>query len=121
MACPLFLPALPPGDLHAGECAGAAGRPIPMETLRRCCNIGYARGECERAAGLDADANRFLVKSDSGGSIEVAWSTERDHHPVAVGILHLTPGAAASQIPLERQAAACAETYLRHRLQHNRS
>jgi hypothetical protein len=60
-----------------------------------------------------ADSLRFLVRSDDGDSIEVAWAAERNHHPVAVGILRIPrhPGPPADE--LERQAQACARNYLR--------
>jgi len=123
MACPLFLPvspltgfapeALPLGNLFGGECAAQAGTLIPTDTLRLCCNTGYARGCCEHAAGQHADANRFLIKSYGDGAVEIAWSTERDHHPVAVGTLRLTDASSAPESPLERQARACVTAYLR--------
>jgi hypothetical protein len=123
MSCPLFLPAsplgdfasdgMPLGDVYAGACA-ASGTCIDHEKIRRCCNIGYARTTCEQARDSSADAARFLVTADRGAIIEVAWSLERDHHPVGVGTLQVAvdgrddPGA-----PLERQARACATSYLR--------
>jgi hypothetical protein len=115
MACPLFLPASPLSgfsDLHDGRCAAERELPISSDTLRLCCNIGYARGVCERAAREEVDAIRVLVKANRGGTIEVAWSMERNHHPVAVGSVEVTGSASCDQ-PLERQARACAEAYLR--------
>jgi hypothetical protein len=115
MACPLFLPASPLAgftDLQGGECATQPGALIPLDTLRRCCNTGYARATCEHAAQSDADAFRFLIKSNCDGVVGVAWSIERDHHPVAVGTLLVT-GTAAVEGPLERQARACAAAYFR--------
>ena len=41
----------------------------------------------QHAAQSDADAFRFLIKSNRDGVVEVAWSSERNHHPVAVGTL----------------------------------
>jgi hypothetical protein len=104
------MPAL--DDPDAGHCAGDLAAIIPADTLRRCCTTGYARGVCERAAGSDADAMRFLVKSHRGGAVEVAWSIERNHHPVAVGSIEVTETMTTEQ-PLERQARACADAYLR--------
>lgn len=111
MACPLFLPAL--NDPDEGRCAGDPAAIIPSDTLRRCCTNGYARGVCERAAGTDADAIRLLIKANRGGTIEVAWSIERNHHPVAVGSMQVTGSISPDQTPLERQACACAASYLR--------
>ncbi len=122
MACPLFLPATPLpgfasessslGDLYGGECSAQRGASIPFDTLRRCCNAGYARGSCDQAAHAEADAFRFLIKSNSNGVIAVAWSSERDHHPVAVGTLSVTIDA-DTESPLQRQARACARAYIR--------
>ncbi len=112
MACPLFLPGASRGDYDAGDCAAQRGVQISDGTLRRCCNAGYARAVCRHAAQSDADAFRFLIKSHEAGVIAVAWSSERNHHPVAVGTI-LVNGTAAGDDPLERQARACAATYFR--------
>lgn len=117
MPCPLFLPVSPLAgfaDLHGGECAAQPGASIPIDTLRRCCNNGYARAVCGHAAQSDADAFRFLIKSHRDGAVGVAWSIERDHHPVAVGTLLVT-NAVASEGPLERQARACVQAYFGER------
>ena len=61
-----------------------------------------------------ADAARFLVKSDRDGIVEVAWSLERNHHPVAVGTLEIASGPiTGTEDPLECQARACAGLILR--------
>jgi len=115
MPCPLFLPASPLvgfTSLHGGECAAQPDTLIPVDTLRSCCNTGYARATCAHAAQSDADAFQFLIKSNSDGVMGVAWSIERNHHPVAVGTL-LVPGAAPADGPLERQARAYAAAYSR--------
>jgi hypothetical protein len=122
MACPLFLPAspltgfaleaMPLGDLYGGECAGDTGALIPSDTLRCCCNVGYARGRCERANQSDADAVRFLIKANRGGAVEVAWAIERNHHPMAVGTMNFTEATTPAD-PLERQAAAYVASYIR--------
>jgi hypothetical protein len=124
MSCPLFLPvspltglapeAAPLGDLYGGECAAGPGALIPLDILRHCCNTGYARHACARAGQSEADATRFLIKSDHDGVIEIAWASERDHHPVAVGTLQVTDATDANQ-PLERQARACAAAYRRQK------
>ncbi len=122
MSCPLFLPASPLagfaseasslGDFYGGECAVQPAALIPVDTLRRCCNAGYGRTACEHAAQSDADAFHFLIKSRNDGVVQVAWSSERNHHPVAVGTLPVTgPGDSAD--PLERQARAFASAYFR--------
>jgi hypothetical protein len=124
MACPLFLPAspltgfhseaAPLGDLYGGKCAADADALIPLDVLRRCCNAGYARDTCERAAQSDTDAFRFLIKAAHGGIIDVAWSSERNHHPVAVGTLAVNSAASEAALsPLERQASAYASAFVR--------
>jgi hypothetical protein len=125
MACPYFLPAAPLAglnDLYNGTCAADAGSPISSDLLRSCCNNGYAREVCNRAAQSDADAFRFLIKADQGGTVDVAWSSERNHHPVAVGNLSFphqavqmatTQTATAVNTPLERQARVHVDNYLR--------
>ncbi|HVV45384.1 MAG TPA: hypothetical protein VHC72_09260 [Bryobacteraceae bacterium] len=128
MACPLFIPSsplgdlvtasAPLGDLYAGRCGADPAAEIEPDTLRRCCNLGYARRQCKRAAQADSDAIRVLVRADDGRSVQVAWAIERDHHPVAVGIetVELAAGEATpagSLTALPAQVRACAEAYAR--------
>lgn len=116
MACPLFLPDARPApltDLYTGECAAEPGTPIGAELLH-ACNHGYARAMCQLAAQADADAFRFLIRANHGGVIDVAWSSERDHHPLAVGTLSMPAAAPAAESgPLDRQARACVDAYFR--------
>jgi hypothetical protein len=114
MACPFFVPHSRPtafSDFYQGECAAGEGSQIADELLERCCNNGYAREVCNRAAQSDADAFRFMVKSHANGVVHIAWSSERNHHPVAVGNLAIEPGS-APETPLERQASAYAAEFL---------
>ena len=134
MPCPLFLPSSPLGDLiqdgmplgeiYGGECSADAGALIPIDTLRHCCNFGYAAAQCERARRAHADAARYLIKSDREGVVEVAWSVEKNHHPVAVGTLLIGTADAPSSKPdhcepidrsepIDLQARAAAASYLR--------
>jgi len=123
MACPLFLPGAPLdgfapeatslGELYDGRCSADTGVVVPPGTLRRCCNRGYARNVCAPAATSGADAFRFLVKADDGDTVTVAWSTERNHLPLAVGSTAVTATPASSAEPLELQARACAAAYRR--------
>src|SRR6185312_14557901 len=128
MACPLFIPssplgdlataAAPLGDLYAGRCAASPGMEIEPDTLRRCCNLGYARRRCERAAQADTDAVRVLVRADDGRHVQVAWAIERDHHPVAVGVETVEVAAgdvdpSGSPDALAAQVRACASAYAR--------
>ena len=125
MACPLFIPSsplgelvsitTPLGDLYNGHCSADLSVAIGPEMLRRHCNFGYARGLCERAKTSDADAARFLVKADNGRIVEIAWAVERNHHPVATGTIEITANANGPDAtgPLDWQAYACAASYLR--------
>jgi len=114
MPCPLFLPGslLPLSDIYAGKCSADSRISLSIETLTRCCNPGYARAVCPYAARTETDSHRFLVTSDDGGSIEVAWASERDHHPVAVGKVCFKHAPDAVSGPLEHQARAFVLTYL---------
>lgn len=117
MACPFFLPmsrisrlvaeSASLGDLYGGECAADRAASIPVDTLRHCCNEGYARSLCARAAESESDAIRFLVKARHDQAVEIAWAMERNHHPVAVGTLTVN-AAAGANTPLDRQARAYA-------------
>ena len=124
MACPLFVPssplgdlvsiAAPLGDLYAGHCSADPAAPVDPDTLRRFCNFGYARGHCERAAQSEADAVRLLVRADDGQAVEVAWSVERDHHPVAVGVESVQIGVdGPAATAFLSQVRACASSYVR--------
>jgi hypothetical protein len=118
MACPLFLPAESLGDYYTGECAAAAGEPIGSATLRHCCNVGYARKACVRAAETEADAIQFVLRADRGGpgtsdrEIELGWAMERNHHPLAVGTILLPLLPETPVTPLEVQARAFGAAYL---------
>jgi len=115
MACPLFLPAAPLAgfsDVCGGECAADPGAPIADATLRKCCNAGYARECCTHAAQAESDVFRFAIKAHRGAAVDVAWSSERNHHPLAVGTLTIGEES-ATEGPLERQARVYAMAYLR--------
>jgi len=98
-------------DYYAGHCAGQPDAEIPADKLRRWCNRGYARDICAHAAGEDADAAQLLVKRATDGVVEIAWSLERNHHPVAVGVLSVGREQTGNT-PLEAQAVALANAYL---------
>jgi len=117
MACPFFLPASPVAafsDLYDGECAAEPCCQVTDGDTLRCCNHGYARNTCDRAAQAEADAFRFMIKADRDGIINVAWSSERNHHPVAVGTLAIDLDAEIARQPLEMQARAYAQAYREH-------
>jgi hypothetical protein len=114
--CPLFLPvsALPLAGIFTGECSADPGALIPLDTLRECCNRGYARDTCQRAAAIDADAATFLVKSDREGTVQIAWAIEKNHHPVSVGTLAVGPSPEKPDT-LAIQAGAIAAMYRRRK------
>jgi len=56
------------------------------------------------------------VKSDHDGVVEIAWSLERNHHPVAVGVFAGDTGNGGNHAP-EIQAIALANAYLRQKRQ----
>ena len=101
------------GALFGGVCAGDHSAAIDFDTLRRYCNFGYARGYCKRAGQSDADAVRMMVKARRGELVEIAWSVERDHHPVAVGCMEIDMNSVANPTGdvLACQAHACAAAY----------
>ncbi len=122
MACPLFLPSTPLGDfedVYGGECASDPGALVPEDVLRAAAIQAMRAGVVERAALTDADSFRFLIKSVTHGTVEVAWSIERDHHPVAVGALTVTgigdtqqPTAGAPGAGLRYDASSSLNMYL---------
>ena len=86
MPCPLFIPQSFRDGFFLGRCAAKAPSDarqdgIDVETLRSCCNPGYARVRCGLAAEAEGDGVSFLMKTET----LVAWAIERNHHPVAVG------------------------------------
>jgi hypothetical protein len=115
MPCPLFLPdsQIPLTGIFSGGCSADPGSAIPEDKLARCCNAGYARESCPHAAAIDVDAFRLLVRADDGASVEIAWASETNHHPVALGTMSV-PRVMIPSSPLEHQARAYAEAYLRH-------
>jgi len=114
MPCPLFRPGspLPLSEVFAGTCATDPSAELSAEKLTRCCNPGYARANCRHAAAIEADSVRLLVRSDDGAAIEIAWASEFNHHPVAVGTLRISRSLPAVSTTLEHQARACAAAYL---------
>ena len=124
MPCPLFIPvsplgelnpgATPLGDLFGGMCAAEKHYEIPTEILRCCCNFGYARERCALAAQSEADSSCFVISKIENTTVQVRWSLERDHHPLAVGELEVTAKMKAGT-PIEAQAHAYASVYRRRR------
>ncbi len=52
------------------------------------CNLGYARATCEHfPADEPVDAVRFNVAGDTGKTVSIAYSRERNHLPCSHGVL----------------------------------
>ena len=136
MACPYFYPCspqasapgsqnamLPLGDAWAGLCRAVPGLDWqPAATVSRpLCNLGYARGQCDRfPAGDGPDAVRFTIAADSGPSLRLYYVLERDHHPFAHGPLEYSPDSRAFTAPppdasVDAQARAYIASYLRRK------
>jgi len=99
------------GAIFTGSCHSDGSAHASEELVRDGCNTGYARNRCLHAAALDVDAVRFRIQSHAKGVIQIAWSSERDHHPVAVGTLQLRQDVVDGS-PLDQQGRACAAVYL---------
>ena len=117
---------LPLGAFWAGVChAGAAELGPPEEaSVRRLCQLGYARDNCSRFPANDAgaDAVRFTISRDDGELLHLHYVLERDHHPYAHGSLEYQRGSARLvQAPqneiVRRQAEAYITSYLRRKEQ----
>jgi hypothetical protein len=141
MACPYFCPEsspqaafagpqnamLPLGDVWMGVCRAAPDLPWQPDPAisGTLCNLGYARGQCDRfPAGNGPDAVRFTITADRGSSLGLYYVLERDHHPFAHGPLEYSPAAAAFSPPLsdaslDIQARAYITSYLRRRREAN--
>ena len=139
MSCPYFYPVepdtsdtdvrsalLPLGLIWVGVChAGAAESGPPEEaSVRRLCQLGYARERCSRFPANDAgaDAVRFTISRDDGQLLHLHYVLERDHHPYAHGSLEYQRGSArlvrAPQNEIvRRQAEAYITSYLRQKEQ----
>ena len=114
---------LPLGDSWSGVCRAvpeAPCEPAP-DIARPLCNLGYARGHCDRfPAGSGPDAVRFTIAADLGASLRLYYVLERDHHPFAHGPLEYSVDAAAFDTPpasesLDSQARAYIASYLRRK------
>lgn len=138
MSCPYFYPVepdtshtnprsalLPLGALWAGVCHATSELVPPEEaSVRRLCQLGYARDNCSRFPENDAgaDAVRFTISRDDGQLLHLHYVLERDHHPYAHGSLEYQIGSArlvrAPQNEIvRRQAEAYITSYLRQKEQ----
>jgi hypothetical protein len=125
MACPYFFPVevrggsplLPLGGHWWGECRAQAESPSSELRGDWACNLGYARGECERFPSSDGpDAVRFAIAGDREGAPIIEYALERDHLPFAHGRLECLPACGNCSAPaehpyVERLAWAYAERY----------
>lgn len=113
---------LPLGDAWSGLCRAVPGPDWPAtEITRPLCNLGYARGLCDRfPAGDGPDAVRFTIAADTGASLRLYYVLERDHHPFAHGPLEYSPAARTFAAPspeesLSAQARAYIASYFRRK------
>jgi hypothetical protein len=98
-------PRLPLVDPWYGVCEAENGPWTPgEETLKECCNAGYARGRCARfPAAAPHDAVRFTA----GAGGEILYVLEKDYSPAGHGTV------AGSDGRLAAQAAAFAQSWAR--------
>jgi len=113
---------MPLGDFWGGVCRSGAVPFSPGDAVvSELCNMGYARGNCERYTESNApDAVRFLVVQDQNDLVRITYAMERDHHPCGHGTLEFSRSdgnfsRGGSSGLLERQAAAYVQSYLRRR------
>jgi hypothetical protein len=117
---------LPLGDAWTGVCR-AISETADMRDFRPVCNLGYARGECERfPAAPGPDAVRFTISDDTGARIRLHYVLERDHQPFAHGrIEYSADSQTLSPEPTDgmtgRQARAYLTAYLRRKREAARS
>jgi hypothetical protein len=90
-------------------CLAQPGNPVePGEALLPLCNLGYARGRCDRFPTETAsDAVRFAIARDDGDCLELQFALERDHHPLDHGAIHYRVEADAFEPALGETAFAC--------------
>lgn len=119
---------LPLGDAFAGTCCAVPGQPWQPDPAiaRPLCNLGYARGRCDRfPADAGPDAVRFTIRRDEGTLLHLYYVLERDHHPFAHGALDFTPATASFALAppspqLDDQARAYVASYLRRKAEAGR-
>ncbi|MEO8596342.1 MAG: hypothetical protein ABI759_23695 [Candidatus Solibacter sp.] len=114
---------LPLGDWWQGSCHAIADSPVEAAGGGgdAQCNLGYARGHCDRfPAGDGADAVRFTISGHERALLRIYYVAERDHHPFAHGALEYSLAGSSlveppSSAVLARQAEAYVESYLRRK------
>jgi hypothetical protein len=136
MACPFFYPTerfpesawrkhprLPLGDPYSGVCRVDPARDWTPDqnTLRECCNLGYARRRCPRfPRGGGPDALRFSVVDDEEGTLRIFYVAEQEHSPVEHGTIEYAVATnrflnGDTSETFQKQARAYAESYLRRK------
>ena len=133
MACPYFSPTdplpwkfwrgrlRPPlGELYDGHCSAGPTQPYRPSTghLAECCNLGYARGKCDRMPAGGPDAVRFSVTKRAGTADRVIQVIETegqldDSDSVEFEASGQVQLSAAGSPAIERQAEAFLRSYLR--------
>ena len=89
--------------------------------MRRTCNVGYARGQCDRfPTESDTDAVRFHVVTDSEKVIRIQYVFERNCWPIRHGAFEysIVSDAVTSTLEseiLQQQATVFIASYLRRR------
>lgn len=101
VACPYFVPVkkwdgggwmhpsrLPLGAGWMGLCGAAPELVQPTDDdVREACNMGYAFGCARLPKNRPADAVRFAVIKDSGGTVTLCFVCESGHRPARCGTL----------------------------------
>lgn len=118
-------PRLPLGNPCRGRCSSAIGASAEpgLDDIRKLCNVGYARGRCERfpAAFEGPDAIRFSITRDDSDTISLLCIYEKDyspsgHSPVIYDTLTrcftIQPGSSI----LEAQARLFVDSYLSRKI-----
>ena len=116
-------PRLPLGDPYYGNCVALPADlfAAPEAVQRALCNCGYVRGSCVRFPGdAVADAVRFSVQAGAKGRVRMIYVLEKDHVPVEHGEMEYDASSKEltgrhASVPVEAQARAFAESYLRRR------
>jgi hypothetical protein len=113
---------LPLGDVWTGICQASTDAAIPGDSvLMPLCNMGYARGNCQRFPDAGGpDAVRFTISKDEGPFVHLYYVLERNHHPFAHGPLAFDPATDQWVDPpagdgLRMQARAYLASYLRRK------
>ena len=113
---------LPLGDVWTGVCRANSEQPWQPDDdrLPTMCNLGYARGNCDRVPADGPDAVRFTISQDQGSTVRVYYVIERNHFPVTHGQLEYSrahgsfPDSPAGP-SVTRQAEAYVASYLRRK------